>query len=124
MSTLAWLAFIAAAGVGAPLRYVVGRAVQRRTSGALPLGTLVVNVSGSFVLGVVSGLALYHGFPDEPKVVLGTGFCGAYTTFSTFSFDTINLLEAGNTAAALRNALGTTVACLLAAAAGLALSAW
>ena len=51
----------------------------------LPFGTLTINVSGSFVLGVITGLALYHGLESTPKIVVGTGFCGGYTTFSTFA---------------------------------------
>lgn len=123
MSAAAWVAFVAAAAVGAPLRYVVDGAVQDRVSGAFPWGTLVVNVSGSLLFGFVTGLALYHAFPETPRVVLGTGFCGAYTTFSTFGFETVRLLEEGATVDALRNALGTLVAGGAAAAAGLALAA-
>ena len=77
---------IALAGaVGAPARYLVDGVVLDRTECGLPAGTFVVNVSGSFLLGVLTGLALYHAFPSTPKTILGTGFCGAYTTFSTFS---------------------------------------
>ena len=72
--------------IGAPARYLVDGAVQGRTSGPFPWGTLVVNVTGSLVLGIVTGLTLYHGLGDVPRVAVGAGFCGAYTTFSTYSY--------------------------------------
>jgi CrcB protein len=118
------VAFALAAGIGAPLRHVVGGAVQERhgAAGAFPWGTFVVNVTGSLLLGIVAGLGLYHAFPAAPRLVLGTGFCGAYTTFSTFSVETVRLLEDG----AVRPAVWSTVATLgagaAAAGAGLAVA--
>lgn len=109
--------------VGAPARYLVDGVVQRRARGVLPWGTLVVNVSGSLLLGFVTGLALYHGLGPLPRAVVGTGFCGAYTTFSTFSFETVRLLEDGSVSAAAMNAAGSVVVGLLAAALGLAIAA-
>ena len=123
MSPGAWVAFVAAAAVGAPLRYVVDGFVADRFEGAFPWGTLVINASGSVLLGLLTGLALYHAFPETAKVILGTGFCGAYTTFSTFSFETVRLVEEGAIDEAFRNALGTLVLCAGAAALGLALAA-
>ena len=122
MSPLAWVAFVAAGAIGAPARYLVGGWIQGRTGGDAPWGTFVVNVSGSFLLGLLTGLALYRGFPDMPRVVLGSGFCGAYTTFSTFSYETIRLLEDGATAKAVANVAGTLVVAVGAAAAGLAIA--
>ena len=123
MSPLAWVAFIAAGAVGAPLRYLVDGAVSDRVRGALPLGTLIVNVSGSLALGVLTGLALYHGFPNTSRIVLGTGFCGAYTTFSTFTFETVRLAAEGLSREAVGNALITVIACGAAAALGLVIAA-
>jgi CrcB protein len=123
VSPLAWAAFVAAGAVGAPVRYLVDGFASDRTDGAFPWGTFVVNVSGSLLLGLLTGLSLYHAFPKTPRVVLGTGFCGAYTTFSTFSFETVRLLEEGAVDEAMRNALGTLLTCAAAAAAGLALAA-
>ncbi len=123
MSPLAWVAFVAAGAVGAPLRFLVDGFVADRVEGAFPWGTFVINATGSFVLGFLTGLALYHAFPKTPKVILGTGLCGAYTTFSTFTFETVRLAEDGSSSEALRNLLGTLVVGAAAAAAGLALAA-
>ena len=123
MSLLAWMALVAAGAVGSSVRYLVDIAITERARSALPWGTLAINVTGSFLLGAVTGLAIYHGFPRAARVVLGVGFCGAYTTFSTFTFETVRLLEEGAPAEAFKNVAGTFVAGALAAAAGLALAA-
>jgi len=123
VSAAAWVGFVVAGALGAPVRYLVDGAVAERVEGAFPWGTFVVNGSGSFLLGLLTGLALYHAFPKTPKVVLGTGFCGAYTTFSTFTFETVRLVEEGALNEAFRNALGTLAVGVAAAAAGLALAA-
>jgi CrcB protein len=123
VTPLAWVAFVGAGAVGAPLRYLVDTAVQARVRGQFPWGTLVVNATGSLVLGFIVGLATYHAFPNAPKVVLGAGFCGSYTTFSTYAFETVRLAEEGEARLAVVNALGTLVAGAGAAALGLALAA-
>jgi fluoride exporter len=123
MSPLAWVGFIAVAAVGAPLRYLVDGAIGDRTQGTFPWGTFVVNASGSLLLGFLTGLALYHAFPKTPKVILGTGFCGAYTTFSTFTFETVRLIEEGAINEAFLNALGTLMTGAAAAGLGFALAA-
>ena len=123
MSPLAWAGFVIAAAVGAPLRYLVDGAIAERAEGVFPWGTFVINASGSLVLGVLTGLGLYHAFPKVPKVILGTGFCGSYTTFSTFTYETVELLEEGALNEAARNALGTILVGAGAAALGLALAA-
>lgn len=109
--------------VGAPVRYLVDEAVQTRARGLLPWGTLLVNVTGSFILGVVTGAVLYHGLTTTPKVWLGTGFCGAYTTFSTFTFEVVRLVEEGRFGVAARYAVVSVSVGAAAAAAGLALAA-
>ena len=114
---------VVAGAIGAPARYLLDGFVQDRTEGAFPWGTFAINLSGSFLLGLITGAALYHAFPNTPKVWLGTGFCGAYTTFSTFTFETISLLEAGDVTEALQNAAASLVLAALAAAAGLAIAA-
>ncbi len=121
---LTLLAGLAVAGaIGAPVRYLLDGYLQDRTEGVLPVGTLVINVSGSFLLGLLASLVLSHAFPATPKTVLGTDFCGAYTTFSTFRYETVNLAEERAFGAALQNVLVSFVVPALAAAAGLALAA-
>jgi fluoride exporter len=123
MTVLAWIGFLVAAGVGAPARYVLDGWVQDRTAGAFPWGTLAVNLTGCLVLGVVTGLALYHGLSTTTRTVIGTGGVGAYTTFSTFTFETVRLTEEGALDEAFRNVAANFVLGLAAAAAGLALMA-
>ncbi len=123
MSAAGWIGLIVAGAIGAPARYLVEVWMEDRTAGRLPWGTFVVNVSGSLLLGFLGGLVLYHGLPTEPRVVLGIGFCGAYTTFSGFAYKTVELLEEGATARAALNALGTLVVGVAAAAVGLGLAA-
>ncbi len=122
MSPDVWLALLVAAAVAAPARYLLDGFVQDRTRGGFPWGTGVVNVSGSLIVGLISGLALFHAFPAGVRIVLGTGFCGAYTTFSTFTFETVRLAEAGLTRAAIRNVVVNTGGALVAAGACLALA--
>jgi CrcB protein len=116
-----------AGAVGAVLRVVVDRVVRRGLGAgdpdAGPWGTLVVNVTGSLALGVVAGLVLYHGLAERPRLVVGVGFLGAYTTFSTFSLDVVGLVENGSGVVAVRYVLGSVGLSLLAAGAGLALAA-
>jgi CrcB protein len=123
MSALTWVAFLAAAGIGAPARYVIDGYVQQRARGVLPWGTLVVNVSGCLVLGVLTGMVLYHGTSGTVKTVLGSGCMGAYTTFSTFAYETVRLAEDGDVVQSMRNVAGNVVLGLAAAAAGLAIAA-
>jgi CrcB protein len=117
------IAGIAVAGaLGAPARYLVDRFVQERADGDLPVGTLVVNVTGSFVLGLIVGFALYHAFANTPRAILGTGFCGAYTTFSAFAYETVRLGEERAFRTAFQNVGASVVLPALAGAAGLALA--
>jgi fluoride exporter len=117
------LAIATAGALGAASRYLVDGFVQDRVRGVFPWGTWVVNVSGSLVLGFLTGLALYHGLTDAPRAVIGAGFVGAYTTFSTFTFETVRLVEEGSRYEAALNAATSTVAGMLAATAGLAIAA-
>ncbi len=112
-----------AGGAGAVLRALLIHHVGRRRDDPLPLGTLLVNASGSFVLGVLTGLALYHGLGPHALAVAGVGLCGGYTTWSTASWETIHLLHTGRRTEAVVYTLGGLVVCVLAAAAGLGLTA-
>ena len=122
MTNTAWLVFLVAASIGAPARYLVDGFVQDHTEGAFPWGTFVVNASGCLILGVISGLGLYHGLHSTTRVVLGTGGMGAYTTFSTFTFETVRLAEEGAMNAAVRNVVASLLVGLAAASAGLLLA--
>ena len=117
------LTLVLAGAVGAVSRYVIDDLVKSRFPGSFPWGTLAINVSGSLVLGLVTGMALYHGLGPIPKTAIGTGFCGGYTTFSTFSYETVQLVEAGDLGSAAGNALGSVALGLVAAGLGIALTA-
>jgi CrcB protein len=110
------------AAVGAPARYLVDRFVQGRHDALLPWGTVCVNVVGSFALGLLTGLAARHDVPGAVMTTLGTGFCGALTTYSTFSYETLRLYEDGARLYAAANIVLTLVAGLTAALAGYALA--
>lgn len=118
-----WLLAAVALGglLGAPARFLVDRVVADRVEMDFPLGTLAVNVSGAFLLGLLSGLGLAHHVPAPIEALLGTGFCGAYTTFSTWSYETVRLIEEGELLQAVVNVFVSLAAGLLAAGAGLAL---
>ncbi|HEY3833331.1 MAG TPA: fluoride efflux transporter CrcB [Acidimicrobiia bacterium] len=123
MSSAAWVAFLVAAGIGAPARYLLDGWVQDHTSGPFPFGTFVVNISGCFVLGLLTGLSLYHGLSPTTKTIIGTGGVGTYTTFSTFTFETVRLAEEGAVDQALRYAAASFVIGLAAAFAGIGVMA-
>ncbi|WP_426997635.1 fluoride efflux transporter CrcB [Pseudarthrobacter sp. N5] len=112
-----------AGGLGAAVRFIVDGLVLSRARTALPLGTMLINVTGSLVLGFLAGLVEAHHAPDTLQLILGTGFLGGYTTFSTASFETVRLIQSGRTGFALINGLGTMAACVLAAAGGVGLAA-
>jgi CrcB protein len=109
--------------LGAPLRYLTDLLVQSRHDSVLPWGTLSVNVSGSLVLGATAAAVSTHGAPGWVLTLVGTGFCGALTTFSTFGFETVRLVEDGSWSEALANVALSIAACLGACAAGWALVA-
>ncbi|MGW0467716.1 fluoride efflux transporter CrcB [Streptomyces sp. NPDC003027] len=104
-----WLLVIAGAAVGAPLRYLTDRAVQSRHDSLFPWGTFTVNVAGSLVLGLLTGVS-----SAQTHLLLGTGLCGALTTYSTFSYETLKLYESGARGYALANVAGSVAAGLAA----------
>jgi CrcB protein len=107
------------AAVGAPARYLADRTVQRRFSPALPWGTIVINVVASFVLGILTGS---HHLSTSVAALLGTGFCGTLSTYSTFAFETHRLAEDGRRDLAVVNLVVTLVAGIGAAILGFAIS--
>jgi CrcB protein len=106
--------------VGAPLRYLVDRFVGSRVDGVFPWGTLVVNLAGSLVLGALLGSAA--ALHPAATLLVGTGVCGALTTFSSFGFETMRLLEDGSVLEAGLNAAGSVLLGVLAAGAGYAVA--
>ncbi|MFD5429113.1 fluoride efflux transporter CrcB [Streptomyces sp. NPDC127084] len=99
-----WLLVVVGAAFGAPLRYLTDRAVQARHGSEFPWGTFAVNVAGSLVLGLVAGVSAGEGRSSGLYALLGTGFCGALTTYSTFSYETLRLVEHGRVRWAAANA--------------------
>ena len=113
---------IAGAAVGAPLRYLSDRAIQTRHDTVFPWGTFTVNVLGSLILGIVTGAVTAGGASPQVQLALGTGFCGALTTYSTFSYETLRLLEDDARLFAAANVVASIVAGLGAAFLGVAIS--
>jgi len=109
-----WVAIAGAAGAVA--RFVVDGHVLARTGGRVPWGTALINLSGAFVLGLIAGAAPSHEF----ALIVGTGFLGAYTTFSTWMLETLLLGESGRTNAAVLNLVVQLVAGLALAGLGFA----
>ena len=112
-----------AGGAGAVLRALLIHHVGVRRDDPLPLGTMVVNASGSLLLGILTGLSLYHGLGSHLLAVIGVGLCGGYTTWSTASWETIHLLHNDHRTEAALYTLGGLVVCLAAAAGGVGLMA-
>ncbi|WP_436495504.1 fluoride efflux transporter CrcB [Actinokineospora sp. HUAS TT18] len=100
------------AAVGAPARYLADRAARRRFGDGFPWGTLLVNVVGSGILGALAGVS------TAAHALLGVGFCGALTTYSTFGYETLRLVEDGAYRKAFANVSISVVAGIAAAALG------
>lgn len=109
------------AGLGAPARYLTDRAIQSRHDSVFPWGTFTVNVAGSLILGVLLGIAAHRAVPATMVAALGTGFCGALTTYSTFGFETVRLAETGARLYAVLNVAASVTAGFGAAALGWAI---
>lgn len=109
------LAVLAGGMLGAPVRYLADRMIQARHDSVFPWGTLAVNVAGSAVLGFLLGVRSHLGLPTAAFALMGTGFCGGLTTFSTFGYETVRLLEDGALGKAGLNVIGSLVAGVVAA---------
>lgn len=121
------LAIGVAGALGAATRYVVAEWMARRGRGPFPAATFVINVTGAFALGVLMTVGTKTSGAEpiaSVRTVLGTGFLGGYTTFSTLSFETHALARQGRTRAAWLNAAGTLCGGLLVVALGIAVGHW
>ena len=126
-SVLALLLVAVGGGLGAAARFVVDGEIRARHGGGFPWGTFVVNVSGSFLIGVFSTLFFtlaLRGVPTDVahlvQLSLVTGLCGGYTTFSTATMESVRLARSGRMRLALANALGTLLVTVTAAGLGVA----
>ncbi|WP_445400516.1 fluoride efflux transporter CrcB [Streptomyces sp. LE64] len=117
-----WLLVLVGGAVGAALRYLTDRAVQRRHDSVFPWGTFTVNALGCLVLGLLTGAVGAGAASSEVQLLLGTGLCGALTTYSTFSYETLRLAEDGAAFYALANVVGSVVVGLGAVFGGFALA--
>ncbi|MEU5883870.1 fluoride efflux transporter CrcB [Spirillospora sp. NPDC047279] len=114
------LLVFAGGAIGAPARYVLDRLIMRRRRGPFPWGTLVVNLVGSVILGALAGAQV----SGAAASLVGVGFCGALTTFSTFGYETVRLAEDGRTAAAAGYAAASLLLGVTAAATAYAAASW
>ena len=115
---------VGAGAAGAVCRYLVDAWVTHRTRRPFPYGILWVNISGSLMLGIVTGSEMFRAGPVSLTAVAGTGFCGAYTTFSSYTIESVRLFEQRRYRAALTYLSSSAVAGLAAAAVGLAAVRW
>jgi fluoride exporter len=104
---------------GALARFLLDALIKQRWKFTFPWATVIINVTGSLMLGVLAGLVLFHGQSSTWQTVIGTGFCGGYTTFSTASFETVRLVQQDRHWLALLNAVGSLIASVAACGLGL-----
>ncbi len=123
--SLPFITFVGLSGaIGAVSRYLVGRCIAERVSSAFPLGTLVINLTGAFLIGVLSSLVGHRVISTSQQVLLATGFLGGYTTFSTFSWEGVQLARSGRTVSSMLYLGGSLVLGLACAALGLLVGNW
>ncbi|MFT3715188.1 MAG: fluoride efflux transporter CrcB [Gordonia sp. (in: high G+C Gram-positive bacteria)] len=106
-------------GLGAIARFTQDTVVKSKVTSAFPWGTFTINVIGSLILGLITGLVVFGGHADAWRVLLGIGFCGGYTTFSTAMFETAALIRTGRVRTATLNLFVPVLASTAAAALGL-----
>jgi CrcB protein len=107
-----------AGGIGAALRLVLDSLIRTRLKTTYPIGTTIINVTGSLLLGLLTGLTAGQLLKQPFQLIMGTGLLGGYTTFSAASFETVRLLEDRQYLAAALNSLGMLISCTAAAALG------
>jgi CrcB protein len=119
VTPLLFVAIACAGGIGAACRLLIDGLIKTRARVSLPISTMIINVSGSLLLGFLTGLAIGNALPEQWHLVLGGGFLGGYTTFSTASVETVRLIQGGRYAAAAINGFGVLVVSVAAAGLGL-----
>lgn len=121
MQDVLWISMGAVAG--ANLRYAVNRAALKYISASVPYGTLIVNLTGSLLLGFFLAWTSERVLADPLwRALVAVGFCGAYTTFSSYSYETVSMVEQGHYGMALANFAANNLLCLGAALAGMMLA--
>jgi len=109
MTPLIFLLVAVAGGLGAATRFLFDGLLRSKLKTAYPWATTIINVSGSLVLGFITGLTLTHLLPTDLSVVIGAGFLGGYTTFSTASSETVQLIKQGRYGWSLASGIGMLV---------------
>ena len=121
---LRFLSICLGGAIGTGVRYLVTVAANRAFGQSFPVGTLIVNLVGSFLLGLIGQLAVRQVISDEARLFLGTGVMGGLTTYSTFNYETTRFLEDRAFALGAANFAATTLGCFLAGLLGMALARW
>lgn len=119
---MSWIYVVLGAAIGAPLRFLTDLTVQKRHDSVFPWGTFTVNVVGCLILGTLTGAVTAGAASSSVQLFLGTGLCGALTTYSTFSYETLRLAEDGAKFYAAANVVVSVVAGLGAVFAGVGLA--
>lgn len=119
MNPLIFILLALAGGVGASVRFLVDGLIRANLKTAYPWATTLINISGSLVLGFITGLTVARVLPTDLNIVLGTGFLGGYTTFSTASYETVQLIRQRRYGHALGSGIGMLIGCVAAAMLGL-----
>ncbi len=123
--SLSFILLVGVAGaVGAVSRYLLGRFIAERVNAQFPLGTLIINVTGAFFIGLLSAFVGHKVISTSEQVILATGFLGGYTTFSTMSWEGIQLVRGGSTTNGMLYLSGSVALGLVCATLGLAVGGW
>ncbi|HJV44650.1 MAG TPA: fluoride efflux transporter CrcB [Bacillota bacterium] len=111
--------FVGLGGIfGAISRFLLSKWISGKSSASFPLGTWIINISGSFVLGLLAVLHIGNVIPDWSWLIFGTGFLGAYTTFSTFGYESIQMIQKGDMKRAVIYVSSSVILGILAASIG------
>lgn len=121
LSDVLWVALAGSAGAAA--RFVLDGTIRVHWATRVPVGTIAINLAGSWLLGLLTGMVVFHHASAEIVLVAGTGLCGGFTTFSTASFETVRLVQQGELRAAATTLAMTVAGTLAAATVGMALAA-